>query len=147
MKKIVWVTTLSLLGLAIVGCGQTSNSKAESSSKAVNSSEEEKQTEEQKKPDEYKGLVKEEGSRKELQIVLSSLKQTKESDSPVYFDEVILLVGGVPILDEKTQETRLVEEIKAGTTITVFLEPNPIATMSIPPQIPGNSISKILIIE
>lgn len=141
------VTTLSLLGLVIVGCGQTSNNETESSSEAVGSSKKEEQTEEKKEPDEYKGLVKEDGSRKEQQIVLSSLKQTKESEPPVYFDEVILLVGGVPILDEKTQETRLVEEIKAGTTITVFLEPNPIATMSIPSQIPGNSIVKILITE
>lgn len=143
MKKMILVATLSLLGLAVVGCGQTSNSEAESSSEAVSSSKKQ----EKKEPDEYKGLVKEDGSKEEQQIVLSSLKQTKESDSPVYFDEVILLVGGVPILDEKTQEMRLVEEIKAGTTITVFLEPNPIATMSIPPQIPGNSISKILITE
>lgn len=143
MKKMVLVATLSLLGLVIVGCGQTSNSEAESSSGAVSSSKKE----EQKEPDEYQGIVKEDGSKEEQQVVLSSLKQTQESEPPVYFDEVILLVGGVPILDEKTQETLLVEEIESGTTITVFLEPHPIATMSIPPQIPGNSIVKILITE
>ncbi|MEG0496718.1 MAG: hypothetical protein RR439_00900 [Carnobacterium sp.] len=78
---------------------------------------------------------------------MSSLKQTKESDKPISFDEVVLLAEGVPILDEKTSEKRLVEDIKAGTTITVFLVPEPITTMSIPPQIPGNSIVEILISE
>lgn len=143
MKKYILAAMLSIFGLAIVGCGQTSNNEAESSSEATSSSKKEEEQEQVK----YKGIVKEDGLKEEQQIVLSSLKQTKESDNPVYFDEVILLVEGVPILDEKTSKKRLVEDIKAGTTITVFLVPEPIMTMSIPPQIPGNSIVEILINE
>lgn len=143
MKKIILAATLSIFGLAIVGCGQTSNNKANSSSEATSSSKKEVETEQGK----YKGMVKEDGLKEEQQIILSSLKQTKESDKPVYFDEVILSAEGVPILDEETQEEILIEDIKAGSTITVFLVPEPITTMSIPPQIPGNSIVKILISE
>lgn len=139
MKKILLTATLSILGLAMVGCGQTTNNEVESSSQSVNSSTVEEV--------EYKGIVEEDGSKEEEQVILSSLKQTEKSDKPISFNEVILLTGGVPILDEKTQEKRLVEDIKAGTTITVFLEPNAITTMSLPPQIPGNSIVKILITE
>ncbi len=142
MKKLILAATLSIFGLAIVGCGQTSNNEAESSSEATSSSKKE-ETEQV----EYKGLVKEDGLKEEQQIILSSLKQAKESDEPVYFDEVILSAEGVPILDEKTQEEILIEDITAGSTITVFLVPEPITTMSIPPQIPGNSIVKILITE
>lgn len=147
MKKYILAAMLSIFGLAIVGCGQTSNNEAESSSEATSSSKKEEKKEEEKEQVKYKGIVKEDGLKEEQQIVLSSLKQTKESDNPVYFDEVILLVEGVPILDEKTSKKRLVEDIKAGTTITVFLVPEPIMTMSIPPQIPGNSIVEILINE
>lgn len=143
MKKYILAAMLSIFGLTIVGCGQTSNNEAESSSEATSSSKKEEEQEQVK----YKGIVKEDGLKEEQQIVLSSLKQTKESDNLVYFDEVILLVEGVPILDEKTSKKRLVEDIKAGTTITVFLVPEPIMTMSIPPQIPGNSIVEILINE
>ncbi len=143
MKKYILAAMLSIFGLAIFGCGQTSNNEAESSSEATSSSKKEEEQEQVK----YKGIVKEDGLKEEQQIVLSSLKQTKESDNPVYFDEVILLVEGVPILDEKTSKKRLVEDIKAGTTITVFLVPEPIMTLSIPPQIPGNSIVEILINE
>ena len=142
MKKLILAATLSIFGLAIVGCGQTSNNEAESSSEATSSSKKE-ETEQV----EYKGMVKEDGLKEEQQIILSSLKQAKESDEPVYFDEVILSAEGVPILDEKTQEEILIEDITAGSTITVFLVPEPITTMSIPPQIPGNSIVKILITE
>lgn len=143
MKKLLLATTLSIFGLAIVGCGQTSNNEAKSSSEATSSSKKE----EEKEQVEYKGTVKEDGLKEEQQIILSSLKQTKESDKPISFDEVVLLAEGVPILDEKTSEKRLVEDIKVGTTITVFLVPEPITTMSIPPQIPGNSIVEILISE
>ena len=145
MKKYILAAMLSILGLAIVGCGQTSTNEAESSSEATSSSKKEEKKEQEKVK--YKGIVKEDGLKEEQQIVLSSLKQMKESDNPVYFDEVILLVEGVPILDEKTSKKLLVEDIKAGTTITVFLVPEPIMTMSIPPQIPGNSIVEILINE
>ncbi|WP_085558686.1 hypothetical protein [Carnobacterium iners] len=62
-------------------------------------------------------------------------------------NEVILLAEGVFILDEKTQEKRLIEEIKAGTTVKVLLVSEPVTTRSLPPQIPGNSIAQILMSE
>lgn len=108
MKKYILAAMLSIFGLAIVGCGQTSNNEAESSSEATSSSKKEEEQEQVK----YKGIVKEDGLKEEQQIVLSSLKQTKESDNPVYFDEVILLVEGVPILDEKTSKKGLSKILK-----------------------------------
>ncbi|MEG0496719.1 MAG: hypothetical protein RR439_00895 [Carnobacterium sp.] len=41
MKKLLLATTLSIFGLAIVGCGQTSNNEAESSSETSSSKKEE----------------------------------------------------------------------------------------------------------
>ncbi|WP_414839629.1 hypothetical protein [Carnobacterium sp. TMP28] len=143
MKKLVFAATLSIIGLTLMGCGQTADNETDSSSQATSSSKQQEETEQV----EYKGMVKEDGLKEEQQIILSSLKQTKESDEPVYFDEVILSAEGVPILDEKTQKEILIEDITAGSTITVFLVPEPITTMSIPPQIPGNSIVKILVSE
>ncbi|MGB6179463.1 hypothetical protein [Carnobacterium sp.] len=92
-------------------------------------------------------MVKEDGSKEEQHLLLNSLTQAQENESIASFDEVILLTEGVSILDKKTQEERSIEDIKAGSTITVFLVPEPITTRSLPPQIPGNSIVNILINE
>lgn len=141
MKKLVFAATLSIIGLTLMGCGQTADNETNSSSQATSSSKQ------QEEMTEYNGTVKEDGSKEEQQLLLSNLKQTNEKDSALSFDEVILLTKGVSILDEKTQEKRLIEEIKAGTTVKVFLVSEPVTTRSLPPQIPGNSIIKILVSE
>lgn len=141
MKKLILVATLSLFGLIMVGCSQSSSNQAGSSSQDTSSSEQKKEKVE------YSGMVKEDGSKEEQHLLLNSLTQAQENESISSFDEVILLTEGVSILDKKTQEERSIEDIKAGSTITVFLVPEPITTRSLPPQIPGNSIVNILINE
>lgn len=141
MKKLILVATLSLFGLIMVGCSQSSSTQGGSSSQDTSSSEQKKEKVE------YSGMVKEDGSKEEQHLLLNSLTQAQENESIASFDEVILLTEGVSILDKKTQEERSIENIKAGSTITVFLVPEPITTRSLPPQIPGNSIVNILINE
>lgn len=141
MKKLILVATLSLFGLIMVGCSQSSSTQGGSSSQDTSSSEQKKEKVE------YSGMVKEDGSKEEQHLLLSNLTQTQENKSIASFDEVILLTEGVSILDKKTPEERSIEDIKAGSTITVFLVPEPITTRSLPPQIPGNSIVNILINE
>ncbi|SEL38266.1 hypothetical protein SAMN04488700_0330 [Carnobacterium iners] len=80
MKKLLFATTLSIIGSTLMGCGQTASNEAESSSQATSSSKQQKET------NEYSGTVKEDGSKEEQQLLLSNLKQTKEKDSSLSFD-------------------------------------------------------------
>lgn len=69
---------------------------------------------------EYNGTVKEDGITNEQQLTVSNLKPVEANERSLSFDEVILLTKEVPLLNAETHEKVNVEDIKAGTSVTVF---------------------------
>lgn len=67
--------------------------------------------------------------------------QSKPEDTEIMYnkgDEVYLLTEGVEIDGDR-------DTIEKGTVLDIYFTDNPINTMSIPPQVPGNSIKKIVV--
>ncbi|WP_313467157.1 hypothetical protein [Carnobacterium sp.] len=138
MKKTLLLTVGIALVLSLVGCGTSKKEDTADSAHSLSDSS-------QKKGIKYEGTVKEDGSAAKQQLILKNLKQIGEDADAISFDEVVLLTEGVPILTAETHEKLSVDEIKAGTIVTVMLVTEPITTRSLPPQIPGNSILQILV--
>lgn len=138
MKKTLLLTVGMALVLSLVGCGTSKKEDTADSAHSLSDSSQEKGVA-------YEGMVKEDGSASTQQVILQNLKQVEEDADAISFDEVVLLTKDVPILTAKTREKLNVDEIKAGTTVTVMLVTEPITTRSLPPQIPGNSIIQILV--
>ncbi|ALV22694.1 hypothetical protein [Carnobacterium antarcticum] len=138
MKKNLRLTVVLTIILFLSGCRLV---KKDSTSDSAHSFSGSSPTESV----EYNGTVKEDGITNEQQLTVSNLKPVEANERSLSFDEVILLTKEVPLLNAETHEKVNVEDIKAGTSVTVFLIPEPITTRSLPPQIPGNSILKILV--
>lgn len=138
MKKTIGLSIIFILALFFVGC---KSDKKDGASGLSHSHSDSTPTE----GVEYNGIVKEDGIASEQQLMLKNLEPVETAGEAAPFDEVILLTEGVPILNAETHEKATIEDIKAGTSVTVLLVPEPITTRSLPPQIPGNSILKILV--
>lgn len=86
--------------------------------------------------DYFQGKVKEVDRDKILVTI-----QSKPEKTDIMYDkgdEVYLLTEGVELKGDRSQ-------IKKGTVLDIYFTDNPINTMSIPPQVPGNSIKKIIV--
>ena len=90
----------------------------------------------------YTGTVISGGETSENSLFLSDLKPV-DSLNVASFDEVILLLDGVDLVDKNTGEMLSVEDIKIGDTVNVLLIKDTPITMSLPAQIPGMGIVKI----
>ena len=71
-------------------------------------------------------------------------KESTEEDQT--YDEVILLLSDdTPVLTKKTGKPLNLKNIKTNTKVEVTLKKDFPMTMSIPPQIPGNSIIQVVV--
>jgi hypothetical protein len=90
----------------------------------------------------YTGTVIAGGETSENSLFLSDLKPV-ESLNVASFDEVILLLDGVDLVDKNTGESLSVEDIKIGDTVNVLLIKDTPITMSLTAQIPGMGNLKV----
>lgn len=143
------ILLLSLIGL-LAACGQKEGSSGTlESTKTAESDASEKNEESSvdrsQEPSEVMiGKVKEAPDGEYQRLVLESLvpADTESETSP--FDEVVLLTEGVTIVDGAGKALS-VEQIEVGATIEVTLiKDSPVAS-SLPPQIPGMSMIKIVV--
>ena len=136
MKKVLFY---SFLFLSLIGCIRQSNEE--------NTASHEEREDEQTIL--YKGIVKEDGKNTPGQLIITQLIPVETTGHmPFYEGEIILLTGEeVPMLEESTDKSLSVKDIKAGSEIQVELEENAPMTNSLPPQIPGRSIKKVTVLD
>lgn len=133
---------LSLLAITVLtGCSAKDTEEINSSSDSINES-----SEIVVKTDEesilYTGTVISSGEASDKSLFVSNLTPVTSTEANS-FDEVVLLMEGVEILDKDTGETLSVEEVKEGAVVDVLLIKNAPTTMSLPAQIPGMGILKV----
>lgn len=90
----------------------------------------------------YTGTVIDSGETHEGGLFVSDLVPVESSEA-ASFDEVILLMEGVPLTDLSSGETIPLSALENGDSVTVTLVEHAPTTMSIPPQIPGMGIVKV----
>ena len=87
-----------------------------------------------------------EESNEENNLFLREFTPKKTTEGGQAYDEVVLLLSdAIPIVTKKTGKPLALKKIKKNTDVEVTLEKDFPMTMSIPPQIPGNSIIKIFV--
>ncbi|WP_314060658.1 hypothetical protein [uncultured Vagococcus sp.] len=145
MKKKYVLSAIVLLGVVILGaCGQKkteSESSGSSSSSEITSSSTENQ---QRDSEVLIGKVKEGTTSEDQRLLLESLVPAEKDSETIPFQEVVLLTNDVKIVDGDDQEVT-VDKLEPGTTIEVTLVKNSPVASSLPPQIPGMSIVKIVV--
>lgn len=147
MKGRYIVLSVALIGLmGVLGaCGQKKASSSQSSTDQSFVSEPSRSLEEKQEAAEVLiGVVKESGTKENQRLVLKSLVPEDKESETIPFDEVVLLTEGVLIVDGNDQ-TVPIEKIEAGATIEVTLLTNSPVASSLPPQIPGMSMVKIVV--
>lgn len=146
MKKKYVLSAIVLLGVVVLGaCGQEKVGP-ESSGSSISSSEvTSSSTENQQEASEVLiGKVKEGTTSEDQRLLLESLVPTDKDSETVPFQEVVLLTNDVKIVDGDGKEV-MIEKIEPGTTLEVTLVKNSPVASSLPPQIPGMSIVKIVV--
>lgn len=150
-KKLIFSLAVAILVVVVAGCGNAENKKEESSSSITVNSEEESDTSSsepvEKDPIVYTGVVKQDSNSEAGQVWVESLVPVDSTnETPAIFkEEVVLLTDGSNVFDGKTNEKISLDEIKAGTNLEVTVAAEPISTMSLPPQIPGKDVYKIVV--
>lgn len=145
MKVKYLVGTMVLIGVVgmLAACGREADSGSSASSSSESSESSQSFDKNQAASEVLIGKVKE-ATADEQRLVLASLIPEDKDSKTVPFDEVVLLTEGVEIVDSSDKEVTL-DQINAGDTIEVTLiENSPIAS-SLPPQIPGMAIVKIVV--
>jgi uncharacterized protein YceK len=90
----------------------------------------------------YTGTVIDSGETHENGLFVADLVPVESSEA-ASFDEVILLMEGVPLIDLSSGENVPLSALEKGDSVTVTLVEHAPTTMSIPPQIPGMGIVKV----
>lgn len=148
MKVTYLITALTLIGLVGVlgACGQKGTSSGNSATSQSESSEFSfSSVDRSQEPSEVlSGKVKEATNSTDQRLVLESLVPEDKESETFPFDEVVLLTEGVTIVDGSDKEIS-VDQIKVGDTIKVTLIKNSPVASSLPPQIPGMSMIKIVV--
>ncbi|ANZ99884.1 hypothetical protein CKN82_09485 [Carnobacterium divergens] len=142
MKKIKIAVFLTVAILALTGCKQATN---ESESKKKESST----TETKKESIVYTAVVKEDGAAEKGGILVKDITpvDSKNTTPPVLTNDVILITDGTNLLNAKTKEKVDMIDVKSGMTVKITLAKEPVSTMSLPPQIPGKDVYKIVVVE
>ena len=137
MKKIF----LSLLIVSFLSACNTKNSQANNSSltSEVIDIENNESTETTIL---YSGTVIDSGITNENGLFISKLEPEDATKSASY-DEVILLMEGVTLVEQESGDSIDISDIKEGDMVSVTLIEHAPTTMSIPPQIPGMGIVKV----
>lgn len=133
MKKALYVSALMLAGITLVGCSNTSNQHNQSKAK-----------------DTYVSKYKEEYTATILRVndngftvkIKNSIGTNK--DSSFSKDQEIVLLGKDSKLVDANGKKLEFKDFSSGDNIRVTLSDHPIMTLSLPPQIPGQSIRQIV---
>lgn len=149
-KSIVLSLAVVILIVATAGCGNTANKKSEASNSELKSTENNSSTTSsmmiEKDSVVYTAVVKEDSSSEIGQIWvgnLISVDSTNETPE-IFKDDVVLLTDGSNVFNGNNEKISL-DEIKLGDEVEIAVDADPVSTMSIPPQIPGNAIHKIIL--
>ena len=90
----------------------------------------------------YSGTVIDSGITNENGLFISKL-EPEDATKSVSYDEVILLMEGVTLVEQESGGSIDISDIKEGDMVSVTLIEHAPTTMSIPPQIPGMGIVKV----
>ncbi len=147
MKRRYLLPTLLFVTM-LTACGTKNNDKAQASSEApqkVQVAEKEEGTEmKEETPSIFTGILKEDATTEDQGVIrlhLSDLSAEKDPDNIVgsFNQDGVILNASQAELAEGVK----VEDLKTGKKVRFVLKAPAIMTMSIPPQIPGNSIQSI----
>ncbi|MEG2255002.1 MAG: hypothetical protein RSC33_06725 [Vagococcus sp.] len=149
MRKRLLMTSLVLLGLGLTACGNkekadTKDTTATSSTKVETS----KESEAKQEVDEatFKGVISENPTLDEETVSLTFDKVEAVSDPDKILDT--LNASGVTLLaPTKALDGFKAEDLDVGSTIEFTIESPAAMTYSIPPQIAGNSIKTIKVVD
>jgi uncharacterized protein YceK len=94
----------------------------------------------------YSGTVIDSGETHDNGLFLADLIPVDSSEA-ASFDEVILLMEDVPLIDQSSGENVSLSDLEKGDSVMVTLIEHAPTTMSLPPQIPGMGIVKVEIVE
>lgn len=149
MKKslVILLTGFALFALGACGSNQDKSTK-ESSETSMSSQEQQSDDSQSNEQSESiftatltEDAVKNDTVDQSIRLVLDDVKAEEDPDEILNSfknDGVILNVAEDQFADGTTEET-----LKKGDQVRFTLKANSIMTMSIPPQIPGNSIVKV----
>lgn len=90
----------------------------------------------------YTGTVGEGNESNDKRLLILNLQPETSSDA-ASFDEVVLLMEGVTLIESDSGDALELSEINEGDLVKVVLKENAPTTMSLPPQIPGNAIISV----
>lgn len=150
MKKSLVILLTGFTLLALGACGSNQDKSTKESSETSMSSQEQQSTDNSQLNEQSESIftatltedaVKNDTVDQSIRLVLDDVKAKEDPDEILNSfknDGVILNVAEDQFADGTTEET-----LKKGDQVRFTLKANSIMTMSIPPQIPGNSIIKV----
>lgn len=149
-KSIVLSLAVVILFVAVAGCGNTTNKKSESSNSELKSTEKDSSTTSsmmiEKDSVVYTAVVKADSSSEIGQIWVEKLLPVDSTNKTpeIFKEDVVLLTDGSNVFNGNNEKISL-DEIKLGDELEITVAANPVSTMSIPPQIPGEAVHKIIL--
>ena len=137
---------LGLLAVTVLtGCSAKDTEEVNSSSDIINESSDLVVTTDEESIL-YTGTVIAGSEASDKSLFISNLTPVNSTEANA-FDEVVLLLDDVEILDKETGEALSIEEVKVDAVVDVLLIKNAPITMSLPAQIPGMGIVKVEIVN
>lgn len=150
MKKMTTAGVAFAAALILAACGQGSGTAAitelSASESTTQSTTASSADQEEASETIFKGTIQEDaatGSDDTIQVFLKDVEAVADDDDMVKNFQNDGVILHVPIATFDGEVT----ELAKGTTVEVTLQGLPIMTMSIPPQIPGNSIKQVTIVS
>ncbi|OTN76316.1 hypothetical protein A5886_001393 [Enterococcus sp. 8G7_MSG3316] len=150
MKKMTTAGVAFAAALILAACGQGSGTAASTelsaSESTTQSTTASSADQEEASETIFKGTIQEDaatGSDDTIQVFLKDVEAVADDDDMVknFQNDGVILHVPIAAFDGE------VTELAKGTTVEVTLQGLPIMTMSIPPQIPGNSIKQVTIVS
>lgn len=147
MKKVYLLLALSCVTLLVGACGQASaTDSTDSPATSESSIAAETTTDSESAEAVFTGVLKEDAAAEEsdtVRIVLGDVEAVTDPENMAesFKNDGVILNVGADQLDAKK------EELTKGVKVTFTTSSLSIMTMSIPPQIPGNSIISVTLAE
>ncbi|WP_312540865.1 hypothetical protein [Enterococcus sp.] len=151
MKKMTTIGVAFVAAVILTACGQGSGTAATSTelSEAQSTTQSTTSSTAQEEASEtmiFRGTIQQEattGSDDTIQVFLKDVEAVEDSEDVVKNFENDGVILHVPIAAFDGDVT----DLSKGTVVEATLQGLPIMTMSIPPQIPGNSIKQVTIVS